>query len=111
MLQPYTYVYYNTTMQRKTEEPKSFLNHYSTDVIRDRALEYLNDAHSKGNPFFLAIAPIGPHIQTTPPGHSTKDFPHVPIPAHRHEGLFKDETIPNVHKNFNPEKVCQPQAL
>lgn len=105
MLDPWTYVYYNTSMQRNTQrEPRSYLNQYSTDVIAQRGIDYLNDAHTSGKPFFIGLAPVGPHIQLTPPGHTEKEYPHFPIPAKRHEGLFKDVKIRDT-KNFNPEQV------
>lgn len=102
-IDPWTYVYYNTMLQRKTNDPVQYKGNHSTDVIRDRGIEYLNAAHKAGKPFFIGIAPIGPHTQThEPPKH--------PVPAKRHEGLFKDVNIKN-YGNFNPAEVSNLQSL
>lgn len=50
---------------------------YSTDVLRDKALAFL-DAHP-AEPVFIYLAPFAPHS-------STRTF--QPIPAPRHEGAF-----------------------
>jgi arylsulfatase A-like enzyme len=54
---------------------------YSTDVLRDMALEFLRDSIAAARPFLLYFAPYAPHVAW--PGLD-------PIPAPRHEGLLLD---------------------
>lgn len=67
---------------------------YSTDNVRDSALTFLDDGISSGKPFFLGVAPIGPHGDSTPEGFA------APIPADRHKDLFPDAKVPR-NPNFN----------
>ena len=97
LLDPYTYTYYNATMKRNQDDPQSYEGQYSTDVIKDKGIKFLEDAHTAGKPFFVGIAPIAPHVQTNSP---TKH----PVPAKRHEGLFPNATVPRT-TNFNPNEV------
>jgi N-acetylglucosamine-6-sulfatase len=91
-------------MQRNQDKPVSYEGQYSTDVVREKGIQFLEDAHAAGKPFFLGIAPIAPHVQTVPPGHTEEQYPKHPIPAKRHDGLFADEIVPRT-KNFNPNQV------
>lgn len=50
--------------------------HYSTDVLRDKALQFIDDSSADGRPFFLFLNPRAPHLKATP--------------AARHAGLFAD---------------------
>jgi hypothetical protein len=34
---------------------------YSTDLVKQKALDYLSEASKSSQPFFLTVAPIGPH--------------------------------------------------
>lgn len=95
LLDPYTYVYYNASFAVDNEKLVSYPNNYSTDVVRDFGLEYLEQAASSGQPFFVGIAPIGPHAQTANGVFSD------PVPAHRHRHLFADEIAPR-KASFNP---------
>jgi hypothetical protein len=118
---------------RNDGSPKSYKGQYSTDIISEKALGFLDDAaravHEK--PFFLAIAPIGPHaqvdlglevgnetmrsgdvddslldsIKNVPPNSGPQATFSAPIPAERHAQLFSDLQIPRT-PNFNPDKVC-----
>lgn len=36
-------------------------NVYSTDLVKEKALNYLSEACKSAQPFFLTVAPIGPH--------------------------------------------------
>ena len=38
--------------------------HYQTDVLRDRALDFLAAADQQLRPFFLTVTPVAPHIET-----------------------------------------------
>lgn len=77
---------------------------YSTDVISNRSTEFLQNALSANKPFFLGIAPIGPHSTLL---ETTMDFS-APISAKRHENLFPDAIVPRT-PNFNLANVSNVQ--
>lgn len=107
LIEPNVYVYYNGTYQRNRDEPYYLPGNYSTDVVADTAVEFLEDAASdRDRPFFLNVMPIGPHFERAKP--IDDDFIGAtlwpPVPAKRHEHLFPNATVPRT-ENFNPETV------
>ncbi|GIJ90836.1 hypothetical protein Asppvi_009799 [Aspergillus pseudoviridinutans] len=106
LLDPYTYSYLNSTYQRNREPPKSYAGQYTTDVISEKSLGFLNDALSSDRPFFLAVAPIAPHSNIDPSalgtGGTKGTLMTAPIPAERHKDLFPDAKVPRT-ANFNPK--------
>ena len=102
LLDPYTYSYYNSTYQRNQDPPKSYEGHYTTDVITEKSMGFLNDALESDRPFFFTVAPIAPHSNVD----NLEDFAvmteAIPAPKHRH--LFKDVKLPRT-PNFNPVDV------
>ncbi|KAI0422218.1 alkaline-phosphatase-like protein [Xylaria grammica] len=108
LLDPHTYDYLNSTFQRNDEEPRSYEGQYSTDVMAEKAYGFLDDAVRRlGNkPFFLTVAPIGPHsnviIKDASPGEDRSAQFGEPIPAERHRHLFEDVKVPRT-ENFNPD--------
>jgi arylsulfatase A-like enzyme len=112
LLDPYTYDYLNSTFQRNRDPPVSHEGEYSTDVLAGKAYGFLEDAVKSERPFFLAIAPIAPHsnlrFHIPDPGQPMDIYQAgmtAPIPAERHQDLFKDVIVPRT-PNFNPEKVA-----
>lgn len=101
LLDPYTYVYNNASMSIDNKKIAKYENKYSTDVIRDFGLDYLEEAASQDKPFFVGIAPIGPHSETIIKGVVPTFNP--PVPAQRHANLYKDEVAPR-KTSFNPEQ-------
>ncbi|XWX01409.1 hypothetical protein V2A60_009437 [Cordyceps javanica] len=95
LLDPRTYNYFSSNMSLDGQEPRSMEGTYSTDHIRDRAVEFLGNGIDAGKPFFLGVAPIGPHQEYTPNGFDW------PLPAARHRGLFEGLKVPRT-PNFNP---------
>ncbi|KAK8077180.1 arylsulfatase precursor [Apiospora saccharicola] len=96
---PNTYVYYNVSMQRNKEEPRLLTGQYSTDLAASSALSFLDEALADGaaqKPFFLGVAPIGPHSETWQGRFN------APVPADRHKDLFPGLKVPR-NPNFNPE--------
>lgn len=63
---------------------------YQTDVLRDKAVEFVEGAAEEENPFFLHLSPWAPHGPVDP--------------APRHENLFEDEKFPRP-PSFNEEDV------
>ncbi|PLB43296.1 Arylsulphatase [Aspergillus steynii IBT 23096] len=110
LLDPWTYRYYHARMTRNGEPPVRYDGEYSTDVIREKALGFLDDAlrqkegDGQGRPFMLTVAPNAPHSNGShDPGRGTTWFGE-PEYAPRHAGLFKDYKIPR-DDSFN--KVIQ----
>ncbi|KAH7324749.1 alkaline-phosphatase-like protein [Stachybotrys elegans] len=100
LLDPHTYQYYNASMSRNGEAPVSYAGQYSPDVTAKKAYEFLNEAMSHPDPWFVVHAPIAPHgdfrllpvLQTTAPQY-----------ADRHAHLFQSYIIPR-DEAFNPEE-------
>lgn len=97
-----TYIYYNVTTGHNRDEAKTWTGHYSTDLAASSSLGFLNQAitsqQGDGKPFFLGVAPIGPHAETIQGAFNP------PVPAERHKDLFPDLKVPRT-PNFNPDVV------
>lgn len=102
-LEPYTYQYFNVGITHDGEPPYYPLGDYSTDIVAESAQRYINDALSDedGNPFFITLAPVAPHVWLYDHGEDSVSGP--PPSAPRHEGLFPDYKIPRTD-NFNPDE-------
>jgi arylsulfatase len=103
LLDPKMYIYYNATFQRKGNPPKSYPGGYSTDLVSNKSVSFLEDAASAGKPFYLQVAPIGPHSETISNTGGRPTF-NPPVPAKRHQDRFKVIKVPRT-ANFNPEQV------
>lgn len=100
MLDPYTYSYLNATMQRNQEAPKGYKGNYSTDLVAEKALGFLDDAAANADqPFFIGIAPIGPHGDSENLNNGSGFLP--PVSAERHANMFMNVTVPRTY-SFNP---------
>lgn len=103
LIDPGTYVFYNSTMTRNHEPYRNLPGEYSTDLVADAAVGFLDDAiaasSSSSRPFFLGVAPIAPHSETITNPRPARFLP--PVPAKRHEGLFANVTVPRT-PGFNP---------
>ena len=83
----------NGTLLEYGESPED----YSTDVIRDRSLKFINDSLEDDSPFFLFMSVYAPHGPATP--------------APRHEGLYDDLTYPK-SPSFGEEDLSdKPQII
>ncbi|KAI1074662.1 arylsulfatase precursor [Whalleya microplaca] len=91
LLDPQCYWYHNASMARNYGSPRYFPGNYSTDLVADAALGFLDEAIAADNPFFLGVAPIGPHAEMRPSLPNTFD---LPVPADRHKYLFQDLKVP-----------------
>ncbi|GFF43241.1 arylsulfatase [Aspergillus lentulus] len=105
VLDPYTYDYMNATYQRNHDPPVSYLGRHTTEVLREKAMGFLEDALDGEQPFFLAVAPIAPHsnMNGTYGGGAGPMWMDEPIPEDRHKHLFPDAKVPRT-PNFNPKK-------
>ncbi|KAH8432496.1 sulfatase family protein [Aspergillus melleus] len=110
LLDPFTYSYYNSTYQRNHEPPRSYEGQYTTDVITEKALGFLDDALEGDRPFFLTVSPIAPHSNIDKVGASSPTIMSEPIPAPRHAHLFADAKVPRT-PSFNPVNYTGPSWL
>lgn len=105
LVDPGTYRYYNATMQSNHEEPRQHPDEYSTDLIANSSVSFLDDALAAGEPFFLGVAPIAPHSETLLADDGGVAF-YDPIPAERHRNLFPDLKVPRT-PHFNHDEFSQ----
>ena len=99
LVDPGTYIYWNATFQKNQSPPASLPGQYNTDLVKDKGLGFIDIAAKSSRPFFVGIAPIGPHAEFTGSGAFTK-----PVGAKRHQNLFLNTKAPRT-KNWNPDKV------
>ncbi len=64
---------------------------YQTDVLADKAEEFVAASVERRHPFFLEVAPTAPHDEGALEG---KDAARSPRPAPRDEGTFDDLELP-----------------
>jgi N-acetylglucosamine-6-sulfatase len=91
--------YYNYIMNENAELVSygDAPEEYSTDVIRDKSISFINQNAAEGSPFFLLISVYGAHGPSTP--------------APRHEDLFADLQYPQ-SPSFNEEDISdKPQVI
>ncbi|KAF4989809.1 hypothetical protein FDECE_14590 [Fusarium decemcellulare] len=107
LLDPWQYQYWNPGFQRNLGLPRTYNGQYSTDLVAEKALGFLDDAVKDAKPFFMTIAPIAPHVTVNVTidvlGFRTIISNGPPEPALRHRGLFPDAKVPRT-KNFNPDE-------
>jgi N-acetylglucosamine-6-sulfatase len=63
---------------------------HDTDLLKDKAVDFIRDKWGDGKPFFAYVAPNAPHT----PAYVPK----------RHEGLFSDRSLPR-SPSFNEEDI------
>ncbi|OAQ93745.1 arylsulfatase [Purpureocillium lilacinum] len=106
LIDPNTYRYLNASTVLDNGKFKFNPGKYSTDLVSDRAVEFLGNAIDAQKPFFLGVTPIGPHSETVLGEAGGTKFL-APIPADRHKDLFSCVKVPR-GGNFNPD---QPGAV
>ena len=68
--------------------------------MKKSGLEFIDAVANSSKPFFVGIAPIGPHAEFIGGGNAfTK-----PVGAKRHQQLFLNDKAPRTG-NWNPDKV------
>ena len=97
-----TYNYYSPVYQRNQDPPKKYPMQYTTDLLWNKSMGFLDDARTAGGPFFLTMATVAPHNGAgyRPPGVP----PYGPVPAAEYANAFPNEQVPR-GKNFNPDVV------
>lgn len=101
LIGPNVYVYFNASFTRNFATPNYYPGEYSTDLVANKSLGFLQTALNGDKPWFLVAAPVGPHCQA---GVSKDVECTMPPPATRHQGLFQDYQIPRT-PDFNPDTV------
>lgn len=103
-MDPSTYSYWNSTFQSNRDAPV-VSDGYSTDLISNYALKFIEKAQTSDRPFFIGIAPIAPHAKTAAVEGSSIPAFTDPVPAARHANKFPNVKVPR-GENFNPDTVC-----
>lgn len=105
LLDPSTYSYWNSTFQRDHQAPVDSIG-YSTDLITQRSLQFIDEANASDRPFFIGVAPIAPHAKSAPVYNGPTPYFISPDPAERHKDRFPYAKAPR-GANFNPDTVSQ----
>ncbi|KAF2450826.1 Arylsulphatase [Karstenula rhodostoma CBS 690.94] len=98
LVDPGTYIYFNATFQEDKSPPAPAPGQYNTDLVKEKGLDFIDTVAKSDKPFFVGIAPIGPHAEFTRSGPFTK-----PVGATRHQKLFLDAKAPRT-SNWNPDE-------
>jgi len=93
---PHFYFAYTMNENGKLVRCHKKAEEYSTDVIREKSVEFIKAKIKKGSPFFIFISVYAPH------GPS--------IPAPRHSGLFKDLEYPQ-SPSFHEEDTSDKPSI
>jgi arylsulfatase A-like enzyme len=106
LLDPYQTYYYNSTWVHNHDTPINYLGNYTTDLTKEKAFASLDQAASLNgtSPFFMVIAPIAPHSESTYPTDNPKPTILQPVPEPKYANYFQNVTVPRT-ANFNPEQV------
>jgi len=105
LMGPSTYRFYDYTVS-EDGVPVSYGSEeadYQTDVIAAEAERILRSRVGAKEPFFLAVTPVAPHLETR--GGATVP----PRPAPRHQGAFANEPLPS-KPSFNEANVADKPA-
>ncbi|KAG2448680.1 hypothetical protein HYH02_006037 [Chlamydomonas schloesseri] len=100
----YDYINYDFTPQCARTD--SFTNAYQTDTVTERAGNYIDDAVSKGKPFYLQVNPAACHT-ACPKGSEDGGACVPPVPSPKYDGVWAGVQVPRL-ANFD---VPLPNAL
>ena len=100
LVDPWTYRFNVAVFSANGQVPVHYPELYAPDVLNVKTLDRLDGLVKQDKPFLLFVAPISPHGEFS----YSKDHGLVvvpPVPATRHQGLFRDKKAPRT-PNFNP---------
>ncbi|KAJ3017103.1 UNVERIFIED_CONTAM: hypothetical protein HDU68_011857 [Siphonaria sp. JEL0065] len=103
LVNPWVYDFYHPVFARDGNEPKHYRGIHQVDVVREKALNVLNEVTKQDAPFFLYLSPSAPHTTVSFKGENAVGMSES-IPAHRHKNLFAHEKIPRT-PSFNTKNV------
>ncbi|KAJ3031515.1 hypothetical protein HDV00_008255 [Rhizophlyctis rosea] len=111
LVNPWIYDFYHPVFSRNGEDAKHYKGVHQVDVIAGKALNILEEATKKDEPFFLYLAPSAPHTTVAfdnpddPDGIPNVDIHITPhLPPKRFNDYFPEAKIPR-HPNFNSANV------
>ena len=104
LVDPSTYDYVNFSINHNGKIEK-FTNSYSTDVLRNKAIRFLDKAEESGKPFFLSFNAIAPHNG----GSGGVLPPERAYPAPRHLWKHRGMMMP-ITSSFNEADVSDKPA-
>ncbi|GFR52237.1 hypothetical protein Agub_g14771, partial [Astrephomene gubernaculifera] len=87
------YDYVNYDFMPQCARLDSFRDAYQTDTIAERAMGYIDDAVSKGAPFYLQLNPAACHT-ACPKGSEEGGACVPPVPAPKYAGRFSGAQVP-----------------
>lgn len=105
MLDPYQYDYYEPGFTYNQNIPIAYPGNYSTDMVKDYAMGFLDNAVEARKPFFLGIAPIASHAEVLDVNGTA--ISSQPQPHTQYANLFSNVTVPRT-PNYNPDVVWTP---
>ncbi|KAI8357724.1 alkaline-phosphatase-like protein [Mortierella sp. GBAus27b] len=101
LVAPNIYTFYSPVFSTNNGPLEAHTGVYQTDIISDKSITILDGlAKNKTQPFLFVVSPTAPHDEVWSKPDGVVFTP--PVPAKRHEGLFKHAKAPR-HPNFNPE--------
>ncbi|KAG2497998.1 hypothetical protein HYH03_004257 [Edaphochlamys debaryana] len=103
LVEPYVYMYYGPAFSKNCGPMvKHGFDEYSTDLIRDKAVEYIRQAATVDKPFFMQLTPIAPHRSCWGGGESEGKMCGGPEPAARHRKSLPTVSLPNSANMLRP---------
>ena len=87
-----------------------FNNTYSTYLLRDYALQFLNDTISEGKPFVMWFSPYNPHGPDTPASEDTNLYPNG-LPSYYLPPSFNEADVSDKPASVQERPLCQEDRL
>jgi N-acetylglucosamine-6-sulfatase len=88
---------------------------YSTDVLKNKAVDFINKSVAENKPFFLYVSPYAPHGPNTPaPRHLGEytDLTYPQTPSFHEEDISdKPEIIQNIRRTGGKFEVAEADAM
>ncbi|KLT43955.1 putative arylsulfatase precursor [Cutaneotrichosporon oleaginosum] len=105
LVDPYTYDYWRPAFSVNNGPAEIHNGSYSTDLVGEKSLRHLDTALAADEPFFIGIAPIGPHsyMDSSKRESSARLYMDTPEWPERHAHMFMDAKVPRT-ENFNPDE-------
>ncbi|KAK4705241.1 hypothetical protein P7C70_g972, partial [Phenoliferia sp. Uapishka_3] len=106
LVDPQTYNYWNASFVKNAGPVVYHAGEYSTDLVHSKGLAALDlAAQNPDTPFFVGIAPIGPHTHITGARNAKGEILFdLPQSAGRHSHLFTNVTLDYSRASHNPER-------
>ncbi|KAI1298327.1 hypothetical protein EDD11_006793 [Mortierella claussenii] len=111
LVAPNIYTFYTPVFATNNGPLEAHTGVYQTDIISDKSIAILDGlAKNKTHPFLFVISPTAPHDEVWFDAKSGGTVFTPPVPAKRHEGLFKGAKAPR-HPSFNPDVNDKPSWI